>query len=479
MSTIGTVDADRDAVVAVWEETPHTDAAFLDRLREHFPALHEATSRLVGDAPDGADLVHALVAAASEGWHARSLDLKVHGEVRGSDRLTSRHAVGVSCFVDRYAGNLAGLTDEIAALGALGATVLHLQSPFARRPGGTADLRRIDPGLGSLARLADLSAGLRLAGISLAVDAPVEAPATAFVADLLFLANHGVEAFVVDDPAVAAVAREVLAIGAPGVAVVAPPASAAPLWEALATGDAAPLQRDVVTHGGEVRLVAVRDADALTFGPDADRLTAFYAEGASFARGVGVPGGVAGTTASLAGVESGDPLGVARVILAHALVLAAPGVPMIVWGDEVAQLNDDTVSADPLRRGDPRWVHRGQKPRDRYAQARDAGSAPGRVQAAVRALIAARHATPEFDGTRVLGFDVPVPSVVGWQRPGDAGVMLVLANTATEAASVGADTLSGFAARAIDVVGGGEVDLRDGVALPACGFRWLRATPIS
>ncbi|MDF0752977.1 hypothetical protein NLU14_22380, partial [Marinobacter sp. 71-i] len=43
---------------------------------------------------------------------------------------------------------------------------------------------------------------------------------------------------------------------------------------------------------------------------------------------------VTGTTASLAGIEAGDPGGEDRVILAHALALSTGGIPLLYLGDE-------------------------------------------------------------------------------------------------------------------------------------------------
>src|SRR3712207_2144912 len=67
----------------------------------------------------------------------------------------------------------------------------------------------------------------------------------------------------------------------------------------------------------------------------------------SFARGVPFQDNprtgdcrIAGTTASLAGLEAGDPGAVDRIVLAHAIVLSTGGLPLLYLGDEVGQLND-------------------------------------------------------------------------------------------------------------------------------------------
>src|SRR5690606_9736351 len=277
----------------------------------------------------------------------------------------------------------------------------------------------------------------------LALDHANPAVFRALTEEMLFLANQGIEVLRTD-AAGAHLLRQaffaVLALAAPGVAlaaeVIAPSGGAldagelrlaydsahmALTWDALATGDPRLLQHALehrpALPDGTVWVNYVRshdhiawtfdDADAAHLGIDAAErrmlLTDFYTGGPehSFARGVPLDparadGPVAGTTASLAGVETGDAAGEQRVLLAHAIALSTGGVPLLYLGDEVAQLNDYTYTDDPARRDDPRWVHRGNRPRDRYAQRADAGTPAGRVHRALTKLIAVRQATPEL-----------------------------------------------------------------------------------
>ena len=482
MPSLSTVDEDRTAVDAVLADAGHVDEAFAARLDAGFPELHAAFARAYGAAPEGRERLTGAVGAASASWNARALDLKAFGLRRGADWLEG--AVGASCYADRYAGNLAGLVDQVPRLRELHVSLLHLVDPFAV-DGDRIDQRRISPALGSLTRLADVAAALCLSGVSLLLDLDGADPVDVAL-DALFLANHGVAAFRVD-PAVDLIAA-LLALGAPGTAVLAR-ARPVPLWEALATGDARMLQ-DAVDRATEPGTRVVRDADAVRwdftdadadahgYAPHAHRewLTAFLTGkvAGSPARGVRAGDGVAGTTASLAGVEADDPLGVARVILAHAITLGLPGTPLVWLGDEVAQLNDPSYRDDPARRDDPRWIHRGQQPRDRYAARRDPATAAGRVFAALTALTAARAAAPEFRGTVLLPFHVPDAAVVGFQRPTSGSVVLVLGNCSPDSVRVDAQTLSGFPPAAHDVVTGAETDLSDGLILPPCGAAWLR-----
>lgn len=276
-------------------------------------------------------------------------------------------------------------------------------------------------------------------------------------------------------------------------------------WEALATRDGRLLQQALETRhalpAGTAWVNYVRshddigwtfdDADAAELGIDgaAHRqfLNRFYTgrhEG-SFARGVAFQENpatgdarVTGTTASLAGMEAQDAGGEDRVVLAHALALSTGGVPLLYLGDEVAQLNDYSYREDPARRGDSRWVHRGNRPRDRYAERDDLDTGAGRVFRRLTKLISVRQATPEFAGGDLIGFRTPHPSVIGYQRPGDGTAVLALSNVGDETVQIDGVTLSGFAAAAFDLVHDAAVDLSPGLSLPAHSFTWLRVTPL-
>ena len=276
-------------------------------------------------------------------------------------------------------------------------------------------------------------------------------------------------------------------------------------WEALATRDGRLLQdaleRRHALPPGTAWVNYVRshddigwtfaDEDAAALGIDGyshrQFLNRFYTgrfEG-TFARGVAFQENsdtgdarVTGTTASLAGIEAQDAGGEDRVVLAHALALSTGGLPLLYLGDEVAQLNDYSYADDPVRRGDSRWVHRGNRPRDQYARREDPATPAGRVFRRLTKLISARKATPELGGGELIGFRTPHPSVVGYQRPGEGTRILVLANVGDVEVAIDPLTLSGFERAAYDLVHDAEVDLDEGIALPPHGFVWLRVTPL-
>ncbi|MDQ1128382.1 amylosucrase [Microbacterium sp. SORGH_AS 888] len=275
-------------------------------------------------------------------------------------------------------------------------------------------------------------------------------------------------------------------------------------WEALATRDGRLLQQALdrrhALPAGTAWVNYVRshddigwtfaDEDAAELGIDgyAHRrfLNSFYTgrhEG-SFARGVAFQENpdtgdarVTGTTASLAGIESGSAAGEERVILAYALALSTGGIPLLYLGDEVAQLNDYSYVDDEARRDDSRWVHRGERDVARYADRDDPGTVAGRVHSRLRALIAARQEAPELAGNVLLPFHTPHDAVVGFQRPGEASRVLVLANVGESAVTIDPLTLSGFESVAWDLIEREESDLSGGLALPPLGTVWLRVTP--
>ncbi|GAA1960918.1 alpha-amylase family protein [Microbacterium deminutum] len=191
---------------------------------------------------------------------------------------------------------------------------------------------------------------------------------------------------------------------------------------------------------------------------------------------------VAGTTASLAGIEADDEGGVERVVLAHAIALSTGGIPLIYLGDEVAQLNDYGYLTDPAMADDSRWVHRPPHPTDRYRQRDDPATAAGQVYAQLTALIRARRDTPEFAGNALIGFDARHAAVLAYQRPGtDAASprILVLANVGDHAATVAPPTLSGFGPHATDIVSGTALDLSEGITLAPHACKWVRVTPVA
>jgi amylosucrase len=103
---------------------------------------------------------------------------------------------------------------------------------------------------------------------------------------------------------------------------------------------------------------------------------------------------ISGTAASLAGVQDaltrGDEyaldLAVAKVLLAHAVVLGWGGIPVLWSGDELGLLNDPFWADEPSHAGDNRWAHRPRLPWAVADERLEPGTVPGRIFAGIARL---------------------------------------------------------------------------------------------
>ncbi|WP_462321383.1 alpha-amylase family glycosyl hydrolase [Halochromatium sp.] len=151
---------------------------YRERLERHFPRLFKRLYGLYGGYYDFFYHLESIVASATEMWIARSPELKALDAMRGADPYwyQSNRMVGAMCYVDLFAGDLAGLRERIPYLTELGVTYLHLM-PVFRSPDGDNDggyavssYREVDPELGTMEDLAELATELRHHGISLTLD---------------------------------------------------------------------------------------------------------------------------------------------------------------------------------------------------------------------------------------------------------------------------------------------------------------------
>ncbi|KTS80769.1 amylosucrase [Microbacterium testaceum] len=155
-----------------------TDREFLAHAELHLPRLHKLFIRLYGERSDGLERLASLVDLAHRSWAERPADLRALDRARDGepDWFESESMLGGVCYVDRYAGGLSGIRDQIPYFRELGLTYLHLmplfESPEGNSDGGYAvsSYRRVNPALGTMEELAALAADLRRAGISLVVD---------------------------------------------------------------------------------------------------------------------------------------------------------------------------------------------------------------------------------------------------------------------------------------------------------------------
>jgi amylosucrase len=151
---------------------------FCARVERHFPALLSELAALYGERADFLSFLETLLGTAFDAWVARPADLKALDRRREADPLwfQSETMLGGVCYVDKFAGDLAGIRASIPYFQELGLTYVHLM-PLFRCPAGNSDggyavssYREVNPTLGTIEDLRDLSAALRRAGISLVLD---------------------------------------------------------------------------------------------------------------------------------------------------------------------------------------------------------------------------------------------------------------------------------------------------------------------
>ena len=147
MTALSTLDEDRAAALDAAAAAGRVDDPFLARFDAQFPRLHDLFARLYGDRPDGQEQLAQTVATASASWNARPLDLKVRDAQRAADPqwFQSERMLGGVCYVDRYAGNLAGIRDQIPYFRDLGLTYLHLMPLFDAPEGDNVELSAREP----------------------------------------------------------------------------------------------------------------------------------------------------------------------------------------------------------------------------------------------------------------------------------------------------------------------------------------------
>ena len=157
---------------------PETWGIFFSRLQVQFPRLFRLYYGLYASQYDFFYHLQDLVETLARMWLARPAALRKLDEAREADPcwFQSNQQIGGVCYVDLFAGNLAGIRQKIPYFKELGLTYLHLmplfRSPEGKNDGGYAvsNYQEVDPRLGSMTELVDLAAELRREGISLVLD---------------------------------------------------------------------------------------------------------------------------------------------------------------------------------------------------------------------------------------------------------------------------------------------------------------------
>ncbi|MFN3970332.1 MAG: alpha-amylase family protein [Gemmobacter sp.] len=146
---------------------------------------------------------------------------------------------------------------------------------------------------------------------------------------------------------------------------------------------------------------------------------------------------ISGSLAALAGLEAAQVAGDAgaaelalqRILMAHAIIAAWGGIPLIYMGDELALLNDHSYRSRPDHAHDSRWLHRPMMDWQ-AAEARETGQTPAaRLFRGLRHILARRRATPGLHAAHpTVVPDTGNPALLAVARQAPAGTILCLYN---------------------------------------------------
>lgn len=141
------------------------DKAFVNRLSTHFPDIFNYFHTLYPMRDDVWDHLEKLVNVLINQYLARDADLKKLDKKRASHPkwFLSEQLVGMMLYVDRFAGDLKGLQDQLGYLEELGINLVHLmpilKCPEKNNDGGYAvsDYRSINPAIGTMEQVRELA----------------------------------------------------------------------------------------------------------------------------------------------------------------------------------------------------------------------------------------------------------------------------------------------------------------------------------
>src|SRR5215204_506565 len=111
---------------------PEAWAAFRARLKDHFPILFARLLPLYGGHYDFFYHLEQILELAARMWITRPAELRALDAAREADPrwFQSEQMMGGVCYVDLFAGNLAGIREKIPYFKELGLTYLHLMPLF-------------------------------------------------------------------------------------------------------------------------------------------------------------------------------------------------------------------------------------------------------------------------------------------------------------------------------------------------------------
>ena len=154
---------------------------FYTRLGANFYAIHTLFAHLYGHHEDFFEQLKALVERLARAHIDRPEDLKHIDMSREEDHnwFLSQEIVGMALYCDGFAGDIKGLESRLPYLSELGVNMVHilpiLDCPEGASDGGYAvsDFRDIDPRVGTLDDLRDLTTTMRKRGMLLTLDVVV------------------------------------------------------------------------------------------------------------------------------------------------------------------------------------------------------------------------------------------------------------------------------------------------------------------
>src|SRR3954447_1339851 len=171
----------RAAYERALEDIAVPDPAFAVRFERWFGDMLGPLHAVYGNDERFADAFRALLRAVADAAAARPTELRAldHEREITPDWLQREQAVGYVAYVDRFAGTLAGVREQLPYLRELGVNYLHLMPLLRTRPepndGGYAvtDYGAVEPALGTFEDLRALADELHDEGMSLCVDVVV------------------------------------------------------------------------------------------------------------------------------------------------------------------------------------------------------------------------------------------------------------------------------------------------------------------
>ncbi|TDK41766.1 alpha-amylase family glycosyl hydrolase [Algoriphagus formosus] len=151
-------------------------AEFWKRLELGYENLRQLYFSIYGHLEDAEVKFQDLLRSIISAYLSRSADLKKRDLSKKPDWFLSNDLVGMSLYVDRFAGSIAQMEGKLAYMDELGVNFLHLmplfESPQGESDGGYAvsDFRKVDERFGTLEELSSLRKKMHDEGMYLMLD---------------------------------------------------------------------------------------------------------------------------------------------------------------------------------------------------------------------------------------------------------------------------------------------------------------------